>query len=59
MVWFTGSQQGMYWFLYTPRFFGGAISGSIIGFFVLLKLKETQPFKRIQRLFGGMNNGAV
>ncbi|MGX7231486.1 energy coupling factor transporter S component ThiW [Enterococcus italicus] len=59
MVWFTGSQQGMYWFLYTPRFFGGAISGSIIGFFVLLKLKETQPFKRVQRLFGGMNNGAV
>ncbi len=59
MVWFTGSQQGMYWFLYTPRFFGGAISGSIIGFFVLLKLKETQPFRRVQRLFGGMNNGTV
>lgn len=56
MVWFTGSQQGMYWLLYTPRFFGGAISGSIIGFFVLLKLKETKPFLKIQALFGGASH---
>lgn len=56
MVWFTGSNNGMFWFLYTPRFFGGAISGSIIAYIVLFKLKNTNPFKRIQRLFGGIPN---
>lgn len=59
MVWFTGSHQGMYWFLYTPRFFGGAISGSIIAFFILLKIKESSPFIKAQRLFRGDINGVI
>ena len=33
MVWFTGSSQSLYWFVYTPRFFGGAISGSATGYY--------------------------
>ncbi|AQP52770.1 energy coupling factor transporter S component ThiW [Vagococcus penaei] len=56
MVWFTGSEQALYWFIYTPRFFGGAISGSIIGWFALLKLDHIPAFKHIQVLFGGRVN---
>ncbi|MFY1069029.1 energy coupling factor transporter S component ThiW [Candidatus Enterococcus leclercqii] len=51
MVWFTGSDQGLYWFIYTPRFIGATIIGSAIAFFVLFKLKETRVFKRVQALF--------
>ena len=53
MVWFTGSVQEMYWFIYTPRFFGGAISGSLIGFLVYQKLKEVPKFKQLQAYFKG------
>ena len=53
MVWFTGSAQEMYWFIYTPRFFGGAISGSLIGFLVYQKLKEVPKFKQLQAYFRG------
>ena len=53
MVWFTGSVQEMYWFIYTPRFFGGAISGSLIGFLVYQKLKEVPKFKQLQAYFRG------
>ncbi|MGY3766107.1 energy coupling factor transporter S component ThiW [Vagococcus vulneris] len=59
MVWFTGSGQALYWFIYTPRFFGGAISGSIIGFIVLLKLSQVTFFKQTQEIFKGSVNGAV
>lgn len=58
MVWFTGSAQGMYWFIYTPRFFGGAISGSIIGYFALLKLQNMTIFKQVQAWFLGGNHYA-
>lgn len=51
MVWFTGSHQQLYWFVYTPRFIGATIIGSVIAFFVLVKLKETAVFKRTQNLF--------
>lgn len=53
MVWFTGNTQSMYWFIYTPRFFGGAISGAMIGYLVFLKLKNVSKFKQIQTLFKG------
>ncbi|MFL2072971.1 energy coupling factor transporter S component ThiW [Marinilactibacillus psychrotolerans] len=51
MVWFTGSQQELYWFIYTPRFIGATLIGSVIAFLVLVKLKETSIFKKSQRLF--------
>lgn len=51
MVWFTGSQQELYWLIYTPRFVGATLIGSAIAFVVLVKLKETTIFKRWQRLF--------
>ncbi|MEJ1295161.1 energy coupling factor transporter S component ThiW [Latilactobacillus sakei] len=44
MIWFTGSASGLFWFVYTPRFFGGAISGSLIAGLFWLKLKETTIF---------------
>lgn len=53
MVLFTGSAHGLYWFVYTPRFFGGAISGSIIGFLLLVKLVKTPIFQKNQQLFVG------
>lgn len=53
MAWFTGSSQGMYWFIYTPRFFGGAISGALIGYLVYMKLSKVTQFKQIQALFKG------
>jgi energy coupling factor transporter S component ThiW len=59
MVWFTGNSNGMYWFLYTPRFFGGAISGSIIAFLVLYKLKDTRTFLRVQSLFQEAKHGKL
>ena len=51
MVWFTGSQNELYWLIYTPRFVGATLIGSVIAFVVLVKLKETAIFKRWQRLF--------
>lgn len=51
MVWFTGSQNGLFWFVYTPHFFGGAISGSMIAWLVLYKLKDTSVFQKMQKLF--------
>lgn len=54
MVWFTGNATGFYWFLYTPRFFGGAISGSLIAFLVLKKLMHVSVFKEIQTWFKGV-----
>ena len=59
MVWFTGSEQGMYWFFYTPRFLGGALSGAFIGFFILIKLKKMPIFRRFQVLFGGALRDAL
>nr|WP_080147288.1 energy coupling factor transporter S component ThiW [Marinilactibacillus piezotolerans] len=53
MVWFTGSQQDFYWFIYTPRFIGATLIGSVIAFLVLVKLKDTSIFKKSQRLFMG------
>ena len=51
MVWFTGSKQNFYWFIYTPRFIGATLIGSVIAWLVLVKLKETRVFKQTQELF--------
>ncbi|WP_049168636.1 energy coupling factor transporter S component ThiW [Lacticaseibacillus rhamnosus] len=51
MVWFTGSSQSLYWLVYTPRFFGGAISGSLIALFVLYELDHSGLTRRLQKIF--------
>lgn len=56
MVWFTGSQQGLYWLIYTPRFVGASFIGAAMAGFVLFKLKETRVFKKAQALFMEMTH---
>jgi energy coupling factor transporter S component ThiW len=51
MVWFTGSSNGLFWLVYTPRFLGGAISGSVVAWLVLYKLKETSIFQKSRTVF--------
>lgn len=51
MVWYTGSSNQLFWFVFTPKFFGGAISGSIIAYVILLRLSKTRQFQNIQKLF--------
>ncbi|WEV51285.1 energy coupling factor transporter S component ThiW [Lactobacillus sp. ESL0731] len=51
MVLFTGSTNNLYWFVYTPRFIGAAIIGSIVASIVLLKLIKVKQFQKIQQLF--------
>lgn len=53
MVWFTGQQQNLYWFVYTPRFVGATIIGSVIAYFVLGNLLKINSFKEIQGMFVG------
>lgn len=53
MVWFTGSQQDLYWLVYTPRFIGATLIGSVIAFAILVRLKQTSSFKKWQQLFIG------
>ncbi|WP_438715663.1 energy coupling factor transporter S component ThiW [Enterococcus sp. AZ109] len=56
MVLFTGSQQGMYWLIYTPRFIGAAIIGSFVALFVWKLIYRVPVFRRCQQLFGGISN---
>ncbi|MEO1768977.1 thiW protein [Enterococcus sp. 665A] len=51
MVLFTGSQQGMYWLIYTPRFVGATLIGSLVAYFVWKLLYRVPVFKRCQHLF--------
>lgn len=51
MVWFTGSTQALYWFVYTPRFFGGSISGALIAWLVISQLQRFGVIKKLQRIF--------
>ncbi|WP_424321015.1 energy coupling factor transporter S component ThiW [Lacticaseibacillus chiayiensis] len=51
MVWFTGSNQSLYWFVYTPRFLGASIVGSLIALFVLYELERNGFTKRLQKIF--------
>lgn len=56
MVWFTGTAQELSWLIYTPRFFGGAISGSLLAYVCLINLQKTQIFKRMQHIFERRTN---
>ncbi|UQS86082.1 energy coupling factor transporter S component ThiW (plasmid) [Nicoliella spurrieriana] len=51
MVLYTGTHSQLFWFVFTPRFFGGAIIGSVIAYLLLLKLTQVDQFKRAQRYF--------
>ncbi len=51
MAVFTGSSQGMYWFFYTPRFIGGALSGSLIAVIVVREIKRVGLLGALQRVF--------
>ncbi|MGH2119794.1 energy coupling factor transporter S component ThiW, partial [Aerococcus sp. L_32] len=51
-VWFTGSAQGMYWFVYTPRFILGALSGSLIAYLVLVRIDKVPYIQRVKKTFG-------
>lgn len=59
MVWFTGSGQQLYWFVYTPRFTGATLIGATVALPLLAKLQHTGIFKRVQNLFGRDCHGAV
>lgn len=52
MVWFTGSAQDMYWFVYTPRFILGALSGSLIAYLVLVRIDKVPYIQRVKKTFG-------
>lgn len=52
MVWFTGSAQDMYWFVYTPRFIIGALSGSLIAYLVLVRIDKVPYIQRVKKTFG-------
>ncbi|MFE2777447.1 MULTISPECIES: energy coupling factor transporter S component ThiW [Lactobacillales] len=52
MVWFTGSAQGMYWFVYTPWFILGALSGSLIAYLVLVRIDKVPYIQRVKKTFG-------
>lgn len=51
MAWFTGSANGLYLFVYTPRFLGAAIMGSIAACLLLIKLGKLSAFQKVQKLF--------
>ena len=51
MAWFTGSNSKLYLFVYTPRFFGAAVIGSVVAYLILLKLAKIKPFTEAQKLF--------
>ncbi|WP_105956825.1 energy coupling factor transporter S component ThiW [Apilactobacillus quenuiae] len=51
MVIYTGNSNQIFWFLFTPKFFGGAISGSIIAYLILIKLSKINSFKKANTYF--------
>ncbi|WEV39651.1 energy coupling factor transporter S component ThiW [Lactobacillus sp. ESL0684] len=51
MVWFTGSANNLYWFVYTPRFIGAALIGSTVAAIIMLKLGKIKQFQKVQKLF--------
>lgn len=53
MIWYTGQQQNMYWFVYTPRFIGATIIGAIIAYFVITNLLKIKAVRKIRLLFVG------
>lgn len=51
MMIFTGTSNGLYWFVYTPRFFGAAIMGSIVAALIWTKLKDLALYKAMKDMF--------
>jgi len=51
MVWFTGSSNSLYWFIYTPRFVGAAIMGGLVALLVNLALQRISQYQRLSQLF--------
>jgi len=53
MVWFTGTHNGLYWFLYTPRFIGATLIGTVVSLIVLNRLLKIQMVRDLQTMFIG------
>ncbi|GAF38944.1 ThiW protein [Agrilactobacillus composti DSM 18527 = JCM 14202] len=53
MVWFTGSNIGLWWFVYTPKFMGASIGGGIVAYLILVRLQQTSIFKRLKIVMWG------
>lgn len=51
MVVFTGANNQFYWFIYTPRFLGAAVLGSIVAWFIWRKVKDLSVFRQMESLF--------
>ncbi len=51
MVWFTGSQQELYWLIYTPRFIGAACIGSAMAWLIWQRAKKIPLIQKMQTLF--------
>lgn len=59
MVWFTGSHNQLFWFVYTPRFVGATLIGGLIAYGLLSRLQKISAFQKTQQLFtkrGGLVN---
>ena len=52
MVWFTGQRSQLFWLVYTPRFLGATLIGSLIAGLVLSRLSRVSSFIKMQKLFG-------
>ncbi|WP_273477925.1 energy coupling factor transporter S component ThiW [Ignavigranum ruoffiae] len=51
MVWFTGTKSDLFWWVYTPRFVGASLMGSVAAYLIYQQLSKISKFKQIQRLF--------
>lgn len=51
MILFTGSGNGMYWFIYTPRFLFATLIGGFAGTFISMILLKQRRFIEIKNLF--------
>ena len=51
MVWFTGSHNQLFWFVYTPRFMGATLIGGLMAYGLLNRLQKISVFQKTQQLF--------
>jgi energy coupling factor transporter S component ThiW len=51
MILFTGTKNGLYWFLYTPRFLFATLIGGFIGVILVSILLKQTSFLRIKTIF--------
>ena len=59
MVWFTGNASDFYWFIYTPRFLGAAVMGSLVAWLIWKKAQNISVLKTTQRLYQGGSHGVI